>query len=366
MHILFVTSHLRKGGPVSIIYNLCRELRSKPDVELSLMTLRKEGAASKLQDFECLGIKVIQLNHSYLFCECCTALLTKEIQQRVDEMHVDIVHCHGYHAVITCKGIKHAKVIATLHNRASEDFLNVFGPLVGRYMLRRYYVALTKFDANIAVSESTAEAYRGKVPNLSFVNNGIDTSTFHPLSSEERHELRIKLNIPSNSHVFVTSGRIEKEKRMEELVAWFKTLQPSQNTILYVLGDGSRLQACKELAAGYENIRFTGRISNVKMYLQASDYYISYSRSEGMSLAVCEGIACGLFPVLSDIPSHHDAVDSIGGIYFKEFQGLYLNTILKVKWNSNEFFRYINDNFSIPSMVSGYMYLYQRLISTDK
>ena len=49
-----------------------------------------------------------------------------------------------------------------------------------------------------------------------------------------------------------------------------------------------------------DNIHFRDQLSNMRDYLQASDFYISYSKSEGMSLAVCEGVACGLTPVLSD------------------------------------------------------------------
>lgn len=362
MNILFATSHLRKGGPVNIIYSLCQEITRLTDNKVVVLTLRKEGSESMLRGFRDLGIRVIPLNHSYSYCELRASAVGKEIQKVVDELNVDIVHCNGYHAAIACCKLKHVKLLATLHNRAKEDFLNVFGPIVGRYMLKRYYSALRKFDANVAVSASTAEAYGGILPHLSHVNNGIDTSLFKPLASREREEFRKSLGIPTNASVFVSSGRIEKEKRMEELVSWFATLSPSFNVVLYILGGGSRLQACQKIAEGHDNIHFTGQLSNVRKYLQVSDFYISYSKSEGMSLAVCEGVACGLTPVLSGIPSHHDMVDMVGGILFKDFKNIDLPKVLKNRKAPQRLYENICRHFSIQSMTQGYLKVYNELI----
>ena len=362
MNILFVTSHLRKGGPVNVIYSLCREFSRLSGTKVVLLTLRKEGAGSKLPDFKKEGIRVIALNHSYGQCELLASMVRKEIQKVVNELNIDIVHSHGYHAAIACCGLKKVKLVATLHDRAKEDFLNVFGPFVGRYMLKRYYSALRRFDANVAVSDSTAEAYSGILPHLSYVNNGIDTSLFQPLAPEEREKLRKSLGIPDGASVFVSSGRIEKEKRMEELVSWFAGLPSSLNVVLYVLGAGSRLQACRELAEGHDNIHFTGQLSNVRDYLQASDFYISYSKSEGMSLAVCEGVACGLTPVLSNIPSHHDMVDMVGGFLFDDFKNIDMSKILKNRKSTQLLYEETTRHFSVQSMTQGYLKVYNELI----
>lgn len=361
MNILFVASHLRKGGPVNVIYSLCRELSRLSGTTVVLLTLRKEGAGSKLPDFKKEGIRVIALNHSYGHCELLASMVRKEIQKVVNELNIDIVHSHGYHAAIACCGLKNVKLVATLHDRAKEDFLNVFGPLVGRYMLKRYYSALRRYDANVAVSDSTAEAYSGILPHLSYVNNGIDTSLFQPLALEMREKLRKSLGIPEGASVFVSSGRIEKEKRMEELVSWFTGLPSSLNVVLYVLGAGSRMQACRELAEGHDNIHFTGQLSNVRDYLQASDFYISYSKSEGMSLAVCEGVACGLTPVLSDIPSHHDMVDTVGGFLFDDFSDIDVPKVLKNRVSSDRLFNNVCRCFSVQSMIKGYLKEYELL-----
>lgn len=362
MNILFITSHLRKGGPVNIIYSLCRELVRLSGYKVVLLTLRKEGLGSMLSDFRDLGIRVITLSYSYSYCELRTSVVRNEIQKIVDGLNIDIVHIHGYHAAISCCKLRHVQLLATLHDRAKEDFLNVFGPIVGRYMLKRYYSALRKFDANVAVSASTAEAYSGILPHLSHVNNGIDTSLFKPLASRKREELRKSLGIPTSASVFVSSGRIEKEKRMEELVSWFASLPDTVKVELYVLGDGSRLLACRNIARGHNNIHFTGQVSNVKDYLQASDFYISNSKSEGMSLAVCEGVACGLTPVLSKIPSHHDMIDIVGGFLFDNFNNIDMTKVLTNRKSPQLLYEEINRHFSVHSMTQGYLKIYNELI----
>lgn len=49
---------------------------------------------------------------------------------------------------------------------------------------------------------------------------------------------------------------------------------------------------------------FVGKVSTPANYLQLSDYFISASLSEGLPMAVMEGMALGLPPVLSRIDSH--------------------------------------------------------------
>ena len=121
---------------------------------------------------------------------------------------------------------------------------------------------------------------------------------------------------------------------------------------MIVIGDGSKLSACKELARNASNILFTGRINNVVDYLLLSDFYISNSKSEGMSMAVCEGIACGLMPILSSIPSHHDVGDDINALFFDDIATVKIPNSIEI--NKEELHNYILKNFSCISMCNAY------------
>lgn len=57
-------------------------------------------------------------------------------------------------------------------------------------------------------------------------------------------------------------------------------------------------------------VRFLGGVTDDGMVqqLQAADIYVSLSRYDGTSISLLEALACGLFPILSDIPQNREWV----------------------------------------------------------
>lgn len=365
MKILFVVAHLKKGGPVDVIYNLCCQLLQHHDYCVKILSLREETQNSKINDFQELGIHIEQLKLSRLKCELNSVNVTKQIQQYVNENHIDIVHCHGYYPVLVCANLKKVRKASTLHDRATEDFINVYGKVLGKWMLYRYFKALNKFDKNIAVSKSAAILYENYISNTTYVNNGIDVNKYHLIDKEQAEKLKYKLGLPLDRKIFISTGRIEKEKRYEELTAIFNNVTSKYPVALLILGDGEKLEDCQKLANNNKHIIFTGRVSNVAEYLQCSDYYISYSKSEGMSMAVCEGISCGLYPILSDIPSHRDAANDIDGYFFQEPKDINFDIILNKNIDKPYLHDYICNHFSIETMGKGYIECYGDLLKNE-
>ena len=365
MNILIVVAHLRKGGPVDVIYNLCCQLLQHHIYSVNILTIREETQNSKIKDFQELDIHIEQLKLSRLKCELGTRSVTKQIQDYIDKNHIDLVHCHGYYPVLVCANLKKVRKASTLHDRATEDFINVYGKVLGKWMLYRYFKALNKFDKNIAVSRSAAELYENYISNTTYVNNGIDVNKFNLLDKEQAEKLKYKLGLPLDRKIFISTGRIEKEKRYEELTAIFNNVTSKYPIALLVLGDGEKLEYCQKLANNNRHIIFTGRVSNVAEYLQCSDYYISYSKSEGMSMAVCEGISCGLYPILSDIPSHRDAANDIDGYFFQEPKDINFDIILNKNIDKPYLHDYICNHFSIETMGKGYIKCYGELLKNE-
>ena len=60
-----------------------------------------------------------------------------------------------------------------------------------------------------------------------------------------------------------------------------------------------------------QRIHFLGGVSDKEMLasLHRASVYVSLSRSDGTSISLLEALACGLFPVLSDIPQHREWID---------------------------------------------------------
>lgn len=90
----------------------------------------------------------------------------------------------------------------------------------------------------------------------------------------------------------------------------------------------------------YSFIEFYPAISHDEMIkmIKKSKIYISATKSDGSSLSLLEAMACGCYPVLSNIPSNREwVVDGLNGVLFSNFQQVKQTLILLLKEN-NEFF----------------------------
>jgi glycosyltransferase involved in cell wall biosynthesis len=150
------------------------------------------------------------------------------------------------------------------------------------------------------------ETYKIKT---NFIQNGIDLEKFRPLT-KDKTKLRKSLNLPVDGQIFVVSGALSPLKNPKIIIEAF-LLQKYKDSVLLFIGSGDLYDS---LSSSYqsENILFTGRVDSVKNYLQASDYYISASLTEGLPNSVLEAISVGLPVILSKISSH---VEIIGDNY---------------------------------------------------
>ncbi len=95
------------------------------------------------------------------------------------------------------------------------------------------------------------------------------------------------------------------------------------NFRLIVAGDGSQRPALEHFSGSYSPdghlSEFIGWLPPERMAdsLRASDIYVSCSRSDGASVSLLEALACGAFPVVSDIPGNREWIqDGVNGLLF--------------------------------------------------
>ena len=130
---------------------------------------------------------------------------------------------------------------------------------------------------------------------------GRDTEKFSP--AVDKSALRRRLGLSGDSVIGIYVGNLIPEKGVPELAqACGRLIQKYPDFKLVCVGSGvsGQLLSNLNIQAGREVVHLTGQISpdQVPQYLQASDFMIFPSHSEGMPQAVLEAMNCGL-PVIA-------------------------------------------------------------------
>ncbi len=114
----------------------------------------------------------------------------------------------------------------------------------------------------------------------------------------------------------ISTRKLEAVYDIPTVLAAFQGLKHSLNTAsLTVAGDGSLATPLCEKAATSpyrESIRFTGDVPHGDMpaLLRGHDIYVSMSVSDTTSVSLLEAMACGLLPIVTDIPANREWIES--------------------------------------------------------
>ena len=126
-----------------------------------------------------------------------------------------------------------------------------------------------------------------------------------------RTEKRAELGIPEDAFVFGYTGRITRDKGLNELFAAFRKLNVP-NAYLLIIGDfdneGSLDTQLKEWALQEKNVIFAGRKIHVEQYYCTLDVFVSLSYREGFGLVVIEAAAMGVPAIVSNVPGQLDTI----------------------------------------------------------
>ena len=364
LKIVYIVSTLVKSGPVNVLYNLVKFI-DKTKFDITIITLSPESAKhSRMNEFKALGINLKSLNLSRLQGYFYGGLKLKKI---VDEIQPDIIHTHCFRSnLFSALFLKKYKRCSTVHSDYKVDLTKLYPGIIGWVLFLLNHISLFLIKNNICCSEILAESLnkRYKYINFSYVNNGIDTEVFKPVAN--KISLRKTLNLPEQNKIFIWVGSFLDRKNPLLLVNTIKELN-NPNLFFVFCGDGKLLPAIKEETEGFKNVIFTGNVDNISEYLQASDFYISTSLSEGLPMAVIEAMACGLPCVLSNIPQHKIVMKKdVGYTYnidnIKELMNK-INIILERNYKqlSLNSIEVIQNNFTAQIMSKNYKEIYDKI-----
>lgn len=305
--VAYVINYIVKNGPSSVVLNLINNL-DRSEYDISLITLFEGNNAEVVSALRNNGVTVYEC--STLSRMKCLLGQSKEFSDIVDKGHFDILHTHGIIPdVLSSRLHTAAKRITTIHNNMYEDYLDSYGYAKSRIFIALHLAALKKLDVCVCCSRSVYDVMKRRLPNASFIRNGIKPVQAHSVIT------RAEVDVPEDACVFLYAGVLNSGKNIVWLIDNFVQYHEGDEYLL-VLGKGEKEAECK--AKADDHVRMLGFQTDPIAYMNISDVYVSASKSEGFSISVLEALSCGLGLFLSDIPSHREVVEMGQDVYLGE------------------------------------------------
>lgn len=152
--------------------------------------------------------------------------------------------------------------------------------------------------------------------NVRQINNAIDISRAERLQ-HSKQQARQLLGLPQDAFVIGTIGRLVPVKaHMHLLEAFAEIKDENQLAVLAIIGEGRSRRELESAISAYRlggRVRLLGALDDALQYVRAYDVFVMTSVSEGLPLALLEGMS-GRLPVIgSDIDSMRPILEDSGG-----------------------------------------------------
>lgn len=228
---------------------------------------------------------------------------------------ITILHGHGFLSGVVCMVTSAFTRVPYVMTIQSADF-TIYHPEVRLNLLVRLQAALERLvyrRAHVchAVSRDLCNHYeRQSRKDCVLIPNGVNMNHHHPISLEDRRNVRKRFGIEDDALVVSTVGRLEPKAGIPELIKAFALFRKSnERARLVVVGDGSLryvLEKQVQDAGLTESVYFLGGQSyaDVGPIVASSDIFARTPRSEGFGIVFIEAMAAGI-PVIGT---------SVGGI----------------------------------------------------
>lgn len=301
IRVLHVLGSLDQGGIENFIINVYRSIdRSKIQFDFAL-TLGKGGFFEP--EILSMGGRVFyfkpvasQRRYPYI-CENITRIIN-------EYGPFDVIHSHAYFASgFILKSASHRIPIriAHAHNAYAGQSYTLRRSLfehTSRYLLWKYGTHLLGCSNDACKylygQKASTPSHTRKVE---IIPNGIKTDQFK-YSEHKRAAIRSELQIPMDSYVIGTIGRLSKEKNHLFLVDLFYELHKRErNSYLLIVGDGpfyeEMLHKIQDLKIE-SFVRLTGMRSDTPALYSAMDIFVMPSFYEALGISLIEAQASGL------------------------------------------------------------------------
>ncbi|NLY69310.1 MAG: glycosyltransferase family 4 protein [Clostridiales bacterium] len=263
--------------------------------------------------------------------------ISKHRMSAIAEFKPDIIHVHDEFpvAVFGAYAAKKLNVplVYTLHTMYDEYFHYAVSrrmiPIAKQTFYRYINIFANRADVIISPSAKAIDFFREcKVTKpVEIIPNSIDTDKFNPdkFSYETVRKKRAILGISEGDLAGIFVGRLGKEKSVDYLIeTWAEEFRDEPRFKLIVVGDGPERPALEKLAGSLgvtDKVIFVGKVdhADIPLYFAASDYYVTASLTEMMSISMLEGMSMGLPAVIRFDPVNKQQVqDGVNGFIYHD------------------------------------------------
>jgi glycosyltransferase involved in cell wall biosynthesis len=266
--------------------------------------------ASAVQPSSTRELKAFSLwDHDLVSSPGSAALIKNALQEeKVDIAHVSMSFSNlDFRLPDLCHNLG-IPIVATFH--APYDRRQSLWGVASRLLYRVWSFALARYDAVVIFSQEQAEILsRCGVPagQIHVIPNGVDTRFFRPGPSTYKEEIGADLLV-------VYCGRLDPEKNVGTLLEVFSTVHPASNCKAVIAGNGVEYDRLRRRYDG-ETVVFKGLMKDPQellRILQAGDVFVLPSQVEGLSIALLEGMACGMATIATDVGADGEALHGAG------------------------------------------------------
>lgn len=306
--IVYFVTRLRKSGPVSQTLDLIRNLDRNIYKPIVVALYKETADDSMLNQYYHAGVEYYCMNMGRIKSVIGGG---KEVAEFFSKLKPDLIHSVGmplYKLAINYKGCPN---FTTIHNYVFEDYPVKYGKILGNIMaMQDIRIIKRNADHMVTCSKSLSTMYSQKNGiNIDYIRNGVDISRYHVAKASQKIEMRKKLDLPLNKKIAIFTGQVCSRKNQAFAIEGIIKCN-REDVCLVLLGAGPDLAGLIEKYKNKDNIIFRGQVSNVAEYLQAGDFYLSSSTSEGLPVGVLEAMSAGLPQMLSNIIQHKEVVEA--------------------------------------------------------
>jgi len=294
------------------------------------------------------------------------------LRRYLQEEKIEILHCHNTYADVVgllAARLAGVKTVNTLYVWGKFGFVRDMLQRIDRFLLPH-------FDQVTAHCEETMQGTidRGYPPErLKLLPCGFE-STRVELTKEERCRRREELGADSSNFVLIHIARFWPEKAHEVLLESFAMVVDERpEARLWLLGVGPRLQEMQHLASQMgldQRVQFLGFRTDLSELIALADMQVHPSDSEGVPLAICEGMAAGLPIVATRVGGLAEVIqDGVSGVLIEKraprqcadaILGL-IDDPLRRTTLGREAARFIEDQYSLKSATLRVEKVYEEL-----